>query len=106
MPAKSKKNYRAMAHSDGLSELATRTHKSVVRGAFVSVNDLNALIELANNLKKELFPALAANTLDPFLVEEPKSDVTKLPTVKAPAVQVEPVKEPEPAKKSGFLGRN
>ncbi|MDE2590843.1 MAG: hypothetical protein KGL95_14405 [Patescibacteria group bacterium] len=97
-------NYRAAAHSDGLADLSSRTHKAVIKGAFVSVNDLNALIELANNLKKELHPTPVVDTFDPFLTEAPKqSDVSKLPTVKAPTVEV--AKELEPAKKTGFLGR-
>lgn len=101
MPAKTKKNYRAMAHSDGLASLASTTHRSVVRGAFVSINDLNTIIELAQNLKRELFPALA-DTSDPFLTEEPiKSDVAKLPTIHVPAVE-KPVQEKS---KTGFLGR-
>lgn len=99
MPTKNKVNYRAAAHSDSLSDLSTRTHKAVIKGAFVSLNDLNALIELANNLKKELFPTLA-DTFDPFLTDEaPKQpDVAKLPTVSVPAV---PKEEP----KKSFLGR-
>lgn len=100
MPAKSKKNYRAMAHSDTLADLSATTHKAIVKGAFVSINDLNMIIEHAQNLKRELFPTLA-NTSDPFLTEEPKSDVARLPTIQVPAVE-KPVVEKQ---KSGFLGR-
>lgn len=103
MPAKSKKNYRAMANSDELAWLASEVHKKVTKGTFVLQADLDALIRLANDLAKELRPAPIAGTLDPFLTEEPaKSDVAKLPTVSVPAV--EKPKE-EVKQKSGFLGR-
>lgn len=103
MPVKNKVNYRAAAHSDTLSDLATQTHKKVIKGAFVSAQDLDALIDLANNLKRELRPASAVDTSDPFLTEGPKvSEVSKLPTEKVPVV--EPVREEQVTKK-GFLGR-
>ena len=99
MPAKSKKNYRAMAHSDELVFLAAETHKKVTKGTFVSQEDLDALIRLANDLSRELRGSSLPpppDTLDPFLLD-------KAPTVKVPAPMVEQAKE-EVVKK-GFLGR-
>src|SRR5712692_10480730 len=95
MPAKTKKNYRAMAHSDDLSILAVRIHKSVVKGEHVGQADLDALIRLSNDLVRELRPAPMAP--DAFLVD-------KLPTQQVPAVEpvpvnATPIKEPEPATK-------